>query len=72
MKTVFIVDYVTDYPEVEQYGNTCNTHEEAMKVFAEAVHAYNMDDYWDGVAGVCQCEQECIKLLVIREISLPA
>ena len=72
MKTVFIVDCVKDYPEVEQYGKTCSIHEEAMKVFAEAVHAYNMDDYWDGVAGVCQCEQECIKLLVIREISLPA
>lgn len=72
MKKIFIVDCVKDYPEVEQYGKTCKTHEEAMEVFAEAVHAYGMDDFWDGIAGTCECEQECIKLLVIREINMPA
>ena len=72
MKSIFIVDHVTDQPEVEQYGEAVNTHEEAMKIFAEAVHAYGMDDYWDGVSGVCEFQRSQIELLVIREIKLPA
>lgn len=70
MKTVFIVDHVTE-SEVEQYGNTCKTHDEAMKIFAEAVHAYGLDDAWDGISGVCEFENGMFELLVIREISLP-
>lgn len=72
MKKVFIVDHVTEHPEVEQYGKTCKTHDEAMEVFAEAVHAYGLDDAWDGVSGVCEFENSMIELLVIREIKLPA
>lgn len=71
MKTVFIVDHVTECLTVEQYGNTCKTHDEAMKLFAEAVHAYGLDDAWDGVSDICEFENSMIELLVIREISLP-
>ena len=72
MKTVYIIDHITEQPEVEQYGKTCKTHEEAMQLFAEAVHAYGLDDAWDGVSGVCEFENTMIELLVIREIKLPA
>ena len=71
MKTVFIVDHVTEHPYVEQYGNTCKTYDEAMKIFAEAVHAYGLDAVWDGVSGVCEFENSMFEILVIREISLP-
>lgn len=71
MKTVFIVDHIAEYPYVEQYGNTCKTYDEAMKIFAEAVHAYGLDDVWDGVSGICEFENGMFEILVIREISLP-
>ena len=46
-------------------------HDEAMEVFAEAVHAFNLDDDWDGHACVVQASEDA-ETLVIREISLPA
>lgn len=71
MNKVFIIDHITEQPEVEQYGKTCKTHEEAMELFAQAVHAYNLDDDWNGLAGVVQASDDA-ETLVIREIELPA
>ena len=71
MKKIFIIDHIDHNAEVEQYGKTCKTHDEAMEVFAEAVHAFNLDDDWDGLAGVVQASDDA-ETLVIREISLPA
>ena len=71
MKTVYIIDHIDHNAEVEQYGKTCKTHEEAMQLFAEAVHVFNLDDEWNGLIGVVQASDDA-ETLVIREIELPA
>lgn len=71
MESIFIVDYIDHNAEVEQYGKTCKSHDEAMELFAQAVHAYNLDDEWNGLAGVVQASEDA-ETLVIREIKLPA
>lgn len=71
MKSIFIVDHIDHNAEVEQYGKAVYTHDEAMEIFAEAVHAFNLDDDWNGLAGVVQASDDA-ETLVIREIQLPA
>ena len=71
MESIFIVDHIDHNPQVEQYGKTCKSHDEAMELFAQAVHAYNLDDEWNGLAGVVQASDDA-ETLVIREIKLPA
>ena len=71
MESIFIVDHIDHNAEVEQYGKTCKSHDEAMELFAQAVHAYNLDDEWNGLAGVVQASDDA-ETLIIREIKLPA
>lgn len=76
MKKVYIIDHITgdgDFTnsvDVEQYGATQPTYEDAMALFPEAVHACHLDDYWNGIAGVAE-DPEDFNMLVIREIVLP-
>lgn len=47
-KTYYFVDVCqNDYMEVQQYGKTCDSIEEAREIFKEAVHAHSLDDDWD-------------------------
>ena len=71
MSSISIVVHIDHNAEVEQYGKTCKSHDEAMELFAQAVHAYNLDDEWNGLAGVVQASDDA-ETLVIREIKLPA
>ena len=70
MKKLYIIDHIDHNAEVEQYGKTCKTHDEAMEVFAEALHAFNLDDEWKGLAGVVQASDDA-ESLVIRTIEIP-
>ena len=69
MKKLYIIDYVFNYGDVEQYGKATFDLEEAKQIFAEGVHAYHLDDRWDGTKYVAETEDS--ESLILRTIELP-
>ena len=63
MKELYIVDYWNG-EDFEQYGHSTYDRYEAEDMFKEAVHAYCLDDEFDGIAYVAGN-------LVLRTIELP-
>lgn len=69
MRKIYFIDFVHNYGDVEQYGRATFSREEAEAIFKEAVHAYNLDDFWSGTAFVV--ENADAESLILREIDLP-
>lgn len=69
MKKLYIIDYVHNYGDVEQYGEATFDLEEAKKTFKEGVHAFHLDDYWKGTAYIAETDDS--EALILRTIEIP-
>lgn len=69
MKKLYIIDYVHNYGDVEQYGKATFDLEEAKKIFEEGVHAHHLDDYWKGTAYIAETDDS--EALILRTIEIP-
>mgnify|MGYP004447573623 FL=1 len=67
MNSYWIIDYFNG-EDIEQYGHTYDSYDAAKEHFSEAVHAHNLDDYYNGIIGIAYDGEH---LLIIREIKAP-
>lgn len=67
MNSYWIIDYFNG-EDIEQYGPTYPSYEKAKENFPEAVHAHNLDDYYNGI---CCIAYDGERLLLVREIKAP-
>lgn len=67
MNHYWIIDFFNG-EDIEQYGPTYESYEAAKANFPEAVHAHNLDDYYNGISCVADNGKQ---LLIVREIKAP-